>query len=421
MKSKTAILSIFWLVSLSAAYIVGAKISSPSQETAESNDSSEFSRPSYRGKVSSSSASSRAKSGSRKSSASNQSSKQNVTSIVANNDPIARVNNLLALIKGLAPNDFAQVVADFRATGLTRERMSEYGMLLHAWAKEDPLAALEYAEANTRTSFARQTILASWAVDNPDGAIQWAESNHDGDGGNPWLVGVIQGIVSTNPSKATEIMQSMAFSRERSDALENIVPYITQLGQEKAVEWIESIEDERLRSGATRRVAEQLARTDPEATAAWVTSIESEESRNRAIGEVADTWADQDVASAVAWTETLSGNDKTRAARELIGEYTREDPEQAAAWVNTFSGTDGYDQVATSFIRNTAETNPELALSTISTLQNTNNQNRYSGRILNNWYRVDAAAAEAWMQANNISDELRQRATRTRDNNRRGR
>ena len=93
------------------------------------------------------------------------------------------------------------------------------------------------------------------------------------------------------------------------------------------------------------------------------------------MGEVADSWADKDVASAVAWTETLQGNDKARAARELIGEYTRENAEGAAAWLDSFSGTDNYDRVAQGFIRSSAGSNPELALSKISTLQDTASQN----------------------------------------------
>ncbi len=414
MKPNLIILLVFWIISLSAAYIIGTKISSPTQATAQSNDLLNNTRPLYRKKNSPSSLNSQTKAGPRTSANKNKNSQQNVVSILLQQDPIARINNLLALIQEISPEDFEQTVADFRATGLTRSRMSEYSMLLHAWAKEDPLSALDYAVENTRTSFARQAILASWATDNPEAAIQWAKSNHTGNGANLLLVGVIKGLVDSNPQKATEIMNSLDSRAAQSAALQSITPYLTRLSPEKAIAWIGTIENDKLKISAVGRVAEQLARKDPRATAAWASSLGSEDSRNNAIGEVADTWADQDVASAVAWTETLSGKDKTRAARELISEYANENPEQADTWLNTFSGTDGYDEVATRFIWSTANQSPELSLAKIATLQDTSTHNRYYERILNRWHNRDANAAAAWMQTNNISEEMRLRATRNR-------
>jgi len=418
MKSKHLIISAAWMLSLSIAYIVGAKIQS-SNNTTETADTPENTRSYSRSHSTSSSPASRAGAGTRSSASSRGTSGTglDITSIINQDDPISRVENLLALINRLGPNDFEQVVADFRASGLTRDRMSEYGMLLHAWAKTDPLAALDYAEKNTGSPYARQTILASWATENPSAALQWAESHHEGEGANPWLIGIIRGIAKTNPTQATEIMATLPYSRERGDALATIIPHIVKDGQEKALAWLDSISDERLRNGATSYIARSLAEKDPEATASWATAISNEDARQRAIGEVADTWADKDVSSAVAWTETLQGADKTSAASQLIGEYTRESPEQASQWLDSFAGKDGYDNVARSFIWNTARNNPEMALSKVSSLSDAKSQPRYYSRILSNWHQNDAAAATAWMDANNISEDVRRRATQPRRNN----
>ncbi|MBK1829552.1 hypothetical protein JIN77_02345 [Verrucomicrobiaceae bacterium R5-34] len=416
MKSKHLFIPAAWVLSLSIAYIVGAKIqSSNDSDKNDTADVPENARSYYRSSASNASSSRRGNAG-RDGASGRGLSKEDldISNIVKDDDPIQRVQSLLALIGRLGPNDFEQVVADFRASGLTRERMAEYEMLLHAWAKSDPLSALAYAEENTGSRFARQTILSSWAADNPTGALQWAESHYDGDGANPWLVGVIRGVVKTDPAQATEIMGTLPYSRERGDALATIIPHIAELGQEQAQQWLNTLDDERLRNGATARLAESLAEKDPEATASWVMSLSDEEQRQRAIGEVADTWADNDVASAVAWTETLSGADKVRAASELIGEYTQESPEEASQWLDSMAGTDGYDSVARSFIWSSARSNPELALSKVSTLNNAENQPRYYSRVLNEWHRRDADAAAAWMDSNNVSEAIRNNATRTR-------
>ena len=47
-------------------------------------------------------------------------------------DPVERAKGFLALLETLEADQFLDVVADFRALGITEQRMSEYGMLLHA-------------------------------------------------------------------------------------------------------------------------------------------------------------------------------------------------------------------------------------------------------------------------------------------------
>ncbi|BDS05539.1 hypothetical protein NT6N_05790 [Oceaniferula spumae] len=422
MKSKSIVISAAWLLSLTIAFIVGAKMQSADPDDS-ANISEENARASHRSYSRATAATSRMSSGSRTSAASSGDSNKslNVVDIIKQDDPISRVSSLLALINRLGPNDFEQVVADFRASGLTRDRMSEYSMLLHAWAKTDPIAALDYAEKNTGSRFARETILTSWASENPSAALQWAETHHEGDGANPWLIGVIRGVAKSDPARATEIMATLPYSRERGDALAAIIPHITSQGSEEAVAWLNSISDDQLRSGATRYIARNLASKDPESTASWATSITNKEERERAIGEVADTWADSDVSSAVAWTETLHGDEKMRAASELMGEYTREDPEQAARWLDSMAGSDGYDQVARSFIWSSARSDPAMALSKVNTIADTDSQGRYYDRILRDWHGRDATAAESWMNANNVSDQIRQRVVRPRDDRRRGR
>ncbi|MGB0775919.1 MAG: hypothetical protein ACPGUY_08735, partial [Akkermansiaceae bacterium] len=338
-----------------------------------------------------------------------------------NHDPIARANDLLSLIDGLGPNEFEQVVADFRASGLVRERMSEYAMLLHAWGKADPLAALDYAEKNTGTSFARQTILASWSADNPDAALSWAKSKHEGEGANPWLVGIIQGVATNDPSRATEIMLTLPFSRERGDALSAIIPRIVESGSDEAKAWLATISDERLRNGATVRVVSRLANNDPESTATWATSLSDETTRARAVGEVAEQWARKDLDAAVSWTNALNGKEKISAAGEIIGTYAREDAEKAASWLSTLSNEEGYERVQHSFIWNTARRNPAISLSQVASLSDERTQNRYYDRILRNWHENDANAAANWMNANNISDDIRNRVTKPRDDRRRNR
>ena len=72
-----------------------------------------------------------------------------LAAIVRGENLLDRNRALLAFIDKLAPGDFEAAVAHFRSLGITESRYGEYALLLSAWAKADPLAALTYARANT--------------------------------------------------------------------------------------------------------------------------------------------------------------------------------------------------------------------------------------------------------------------------------
>lgn len=427
MNASRILIPALWLVSLVAAFIIGGEINSSSDDNSSSDERNNGRRSAQRqgGGSSSGPASSRKNSAGRSGSSSSSSSRElRITDIAKNDDPIARANDLLRLINRLGVDDFAQVVSDFRELGITRERMSEYGMLLHAWAKVDPLGALDFAVKNTGSNpYARQTILTSWAGDDPDGALAWARNHHEGEGANPWLVGIIRGVVAKDPSRATEILQDLPYSRERGDAISAIVPHIAQQGFDKASSWLDTITDERLRSGGTAYLAAALAKQDPAKTAEWITTLENSEGKSRATREVAETWSEQDLPGAVAWTNTLAGEDKTNAAREIIGEYAREDAAQAATWLQSISNEPGYEKVVESYIWNTARSNPEMSLAQVPEISEPKSQGKYYERILSNWRERDTQAADNWMNSNNVSEELRKEVIREsgEDKSRRGR
>jgi len=411
MKLSRAIIPTAWLLSVALAFIIGGKINSSSNkastETSKSNEN--YTSPSHRSS-SQNFSSTRKKSSRNTSSHSSQATRQlDITTIANNEDPIARATDLLKLINSLGPGDFLQVVDDFRALGNTRDHMSEYGMLLHAWAKVAPLAALDYAEENTGTQFARQTILASWANGDPESAIVWARDHHEGEDANPWLVGVIRGIANNDPTRATEVLLELPFSRERGSALEAIIPHIAKQGQENALLWLNTITDDRLHTGATAYLAANLVKSDPAGTAEWVSSLSDSEGKSRAAAEVAQQWVQEDLQSALNWTETLNGASKMNAAREVVGSYANENPSQASAWLQTMSSEPGYEPVVRSYIWNTARNNPELSLSHVPEIQSEKSQRKYYERILRNWKNQDATAAETWMTNHAISDDLRKR------------
>ena len=326
-------------------------------------------------------------------------------SIMRGENPLDRSRALLALIDQLAPGDFEEVVAQFRALGITQNRLGEYSMLLSAWAKADPLAALEYAKTNTQGGFASTTILASWASIDPDAALRWAETNHDGKGENPYLAGIIRGIAETNPERATELLKGMPFGEQRGAALAGMMQHILKQGPEASRSWIMAIEDEQLRNGAVIRMAEPMADIDPKGTADWLVQNPGEAS-NRRLDDVYERWAGKDLDAALASINSLpAGDQKTNALSGVVTREASNDPKAALALMDRYPN-DVNDGVLGDFVRNAVGKDPEIAAITIARITDDRRRNEAYQRTLWRWLESDMGKAQAFVQSHQLPEQV---------------
>jgi hypothetical protein len=325
--------------------------------------------------------------------------------IVRGENPLERNRALLAFIDQLAPGDFEEAIAHFRGLGITDNRMGEYSLLLTAWAQADPLTALSYAEKNTRGGFAQDTILTSWASTDPEAAIRWAESKYDGDGANPFMPGIIRGLVETNPARATELLASMPRSEERGKGLDYMLPHLLQQGPEATRNWIASITDEALKNGAILRAATQLAATDPAGTADWLLANPGEATQRR-MDDVYSQWARTDAQAAVSSMSSLpAGETRTNALRGVVSSVAAADPRAAVSMMDRFAN-DVNDRVVQNFVWHSFGSDPSLAASQIARIADEGDRNRMYERALGSWMRRDPSNAQAWIQTNPLPESV---------------
>ena len=328
-------------------------------------------------------------------------------------DPIERSKAWLDFVNSIDPSEFESVIASFRSLGMTESRMTEYSMLLSAWAKKDPMQALEYAKANTGNRFARNTILTAWAAYDPDGAIRWAEQNHqtkEGEG-NPWMIGVIQGLAASDPALASQLLASMTLSEERGEALSVLLPSILAQGPDAAKAWAAAMTDESLKQGAMSRIAESLAAKDPAGTAAWLMQNPGE-AADRSMDNVISAWMDQDKDAATAYYKGLpAGEARTNALRGVANSMAMNDPRAAADFLDANAG-DANDRVYEQFVWHSFGEAPEIAVNYISKLSNEDQQSRMYGRMLDGWLRRDYNAASQWISQNSLPANVAERLQR---------
>lgn len=337
--------------------------------------------------------------------------------IILGENALDRNRALLAFIDQLGPGDFEAAVAHFRSLGITESRFGEYAMLLSAWAKTDPMAALDYAKANTNGGFATNTILSAWASADPEGAIRWAESNHEGEGANPHFAGIIRSIGATDPMRATQLLTGMPRSVERGQALDAFLPYLLTQGGEATREWVDNLADEALRNGAMLRVADRLATTDPAGTAAWLLANPSEATQSR-MDDVYSAWARQDEQGALASMAALpTGENRSNALRGLVSSAAVRDPQAAVSMMDRFPN-DVTDRVVQNFIWHSFGNDPSVAVTQIARISDERERERMYRRTMDVWLERDQAAATGWMQRNPLPASVQEHINRRMNENR---
>ncbi len=328
-------------------------------------------------------------------------------------DPMERNRAWMDFINSIDPAEFESVVASFRGMGITNSRMTEYSMLLSAWAKRDPLQALAYAEANTGNRFARNTILTTWAAYDPDGAIRWARDHHEPDDeeGNPWMIGVIQGIAAHDPERATMLLKGMNYSDERGEALNAMLPNILAQGGDAARAWAEAIEDEQLKQGAIGQIAEALAAKDPAGTADWLAKNPGEAAQRR-MDDVISSWMEKDPEAATAYYKNLPAGDvRTNALRGVATSMAMKDPHAAADFLDEHA-SDANDRVYQQFAWVSFGEAPDLAVSYIGKIANAREQERMYDRMFRGWMRRDPGAAVNWANSATLPQNVQERVQR---------
>lgn len=332
-------------------------------------------------------------------------------SIMRGENPLDRNRALLAFIDQLGPGDFEAAVAHFRSLGITDSRSGEYALLLSAWAKADPLAALTYAKANTTSRFATNTILTSWAAMDPEAAIRWAQANHEGDGANPYLAGIIRSLAAADPLRATQLLTGMPRSQERGEALDAMLPHLLTQGADAARAWISGLTDDSLRDGAMMRTATQLAASDPAGTAAWLAANPGPATQRR-MDDVYAVWVGQDQQAALSSLAALpSGENRSNALRGVISNVATTDPNGALTMMNRFPN-DVTDRVVQQFVWHSFGSDPSGAVSQIARIADEGQRNQMYGRMVGSWLERDAAAATAWLRNNPLPPAVQEQLNR---------
>lgn len=330
--------------------------------------------------------------------------------IVRMGDPLDRQAALLDIVARLAPGDFAAFAEQYRNSDHLADSGGEYEIILRAWAKVDPLGALDDATRRGSGGDA-STILTSWAGSDAAAAEQWALANHEGDGPNRYLSAVIRGIAAHDVNHAAALAGTLPRSRERGDAMDAITRVLFLQGNDAAMAFPNTITDSEVRGGFVSMISDRLARKDPETAATWLASMNDPEAQRRGARTIASSLAQQDVQQAARWVTKLDPAAQAEAARGVIVPMSNGDIQGTARWVSQLAGVPGYDGVVEEFVWSCDVRDPEQSAAWIQAVADEAQQTRLYHRMLGGWSNRDDAAVRDWVANNsaNLPNSVRNR------------
>ena len=338
-----------------------------------------------------------------------QPTSERLADIVRMGDPLERQAALMDLINRLGPDEFAAVAEQYRDTDRYGDSHGEYELILRAWAKADPMGALEYTAKQPNSRGETSLVLSSWAGADAVAAERWALDHHDSEGPNPWMAAVIRGIAAYDIDHASRLVETMPDSRERRDAVDAITSALLVEGADEAMAYPASIQDPQLRAGFVSEIAGRLAAKDPDKTAAWLASIGDADSQNRASRRVAEALAKEDPAVAAKWLPTLKPEARAEAARGIIPIMSSGDITGTAKWVSSIAGIPNYDRVVEEFVWSCDNRAPEQSAAWIQGISDPAQQTRLYHRMLGEWAKRDAAAVKTWVANNPVPSSVANR------------
>jgi hypothetical protein len=226
------------------------------------------------------------------------------------------------------------------------DRNSAGRKLCETWGQTDPRGALDWLVQNVPPPRYNPRIYSGnagltglvqrWVASSPEDAIAWAQALPEGDNRSAALASVVEGLSSTDLSRAQSI-----FNQLPPDAQET----------------------------AAGVLAANLTIQDADQARAWVESLPEGPAQDSGLRVVATKWANQN-------------------------------PTAVASWLDTLAPGNGRDSAVVGYSWAVFQSNPKSALSLVMTIADAKNRDEQTESLVGRWLNSDSNAARNWLQAN---------------------
>ena len=291
---------------------------------------------------------------------------------VDSNDPLEQMSAFLQLCQSLDGETIkAMIEAAEKKDWEGIEAMLFLNYFTYAWAKHDPIAAIEWSK--TRDPFIEKDLvsavmLSGWASVDPEAALSWARENeslrdNEQKRGNELLIGVMKGMAETDLAGATELMKELNYGLYLDKAASTLIASAWAKGEQTAIDWVESFPDGKARNSAYEALGKRLIREDIDRAVVWVDSMNESEIKTKVAEETAKAMAILSPEKVADWVARMpTGETRSASMERVVSQWVEQDPIATAEWLNGFPNDQSIDGALAIFSHQIAEKQPQSAL-----------------------------------------------------------
>ena len=339
---------------------------------------------------------------------------------LAEEDELTRLRRMSAFLEHLSPGNLAEAQAALveKQSGVGPD---EVRIFMLAWARFDAPGAFAWAQAQPaewRPTLAREAIYA-WGLRDPQGALGALEGIEDARMRDRLRSGLVSAW-ARSPDQAvllawlSELPPELG--RDRDRYLSRLVAETAKGGPDAVIAWAEAIPDDAsgdLKREAFRLAAGAVARADAARAAGWYEAHRDDPDSAGSLEVIARRWvAYHDPPALFEWLDSLAERgprdaERRRALALGIRLWMEADRDAASAWLRSQTPRPALDPALAVFARETAERDPTDAFEWAELIDDESLRHRTRVAAARIWLRRDPAAAEAWLEQNDPSGELR--------------
>jgi len=293
--------------------------------------------------------------------------------ILAINDPIARVRELLGYVERVDRERIPEVIDRLRESTPEWDPDGKVAiqLLLKRWAKSDAIAAMKYVDALDIGKAGEEAacVLSVMAAEDPRWAVEWLDDPENNLGKMDWLRDSFAGTI--------------AKEWVRRDS-------------EEAFAWARSVGGVG-RSGALVGVLGTIAATDPVGAAQLASGLPADSARTEVVRQIAQAWAGRSPQEAIDWANSLSEGDRKEGVGAVLGTWAERSPEAAAAYVDALPEEQRGEDYAPRVAITWSQHSPEAAANWLIAQQEEGDESWAMGKVMWNWTTADPPAASKWL------------------------
>jgi hypothetical protein len=134
--------------------------------------------------------------------------------------------------------------------------------------------------------------------------------------------------------------------------------------------------------------------------------------KDAALPKVVSQWARRSPGETATWLSAQpEGPGKSDSMRHLMGTWTASDPETASTWLTRQPAGPSKDEGIVTMATQVFFTDPAAAMAWGATITDSDVRTAKLKQGFDVWTRMDAAAANAWLEGSNLRSDERARLT----------